>query len=286
MESEMKARGLKFLHWAAVMTALVAGVCPLRAQQKLYLKDGTYQLVKSYEIRGDRVRYYSLERSEWEEVPKSLVDFKATEEAAAREKSEKTKAVEKAEQIQNQSHEQTAKAGIEIKPGVSLPSDAGAYIFDGTQVLRMVQSTARVVSDKRRRLISMAMPAPLLKNQSLVVLDGAKAPVRVSTEEPVFYIESSDNWGANANLIPLDVHKDSRIVEKIDSGIGLGKSGEQRESIPIEKIQVAPGILKIKPKARLEPGEYAIGEMLAPGKLNLEVWDFGVDGTVQILKKH
>jgi hypothetical protein len=280
----MKSRRWQILFWTAA-AALVACVCPLRAQEKLYLKDGSYQLVKSYETKGDRVRYYSLDRSEWEEVPKSLVDFKATEQAKEREKSQKTETVEKAKQIESQRHEQTAKAGFEIKPGVPLPADAGAYILDGTQVLRMVQSTAEVVSDKRRKFLSMAMPAPLLKNQSLVVLDGVKAAIRVATEEPVFYIESPDNWGAKAELIPLEVHKDTRVVEKIDSGIGLGKSGEQRGTIPVEKTQVAPGILKIKPARPLNPGEYAIGEMLAPGKLNLEVWDFGIEGTTLILKK-
>ncbi|MGH9353166.1 MAG: hypothetical protein ACRD2G_13570, partial [Terriglobia bacterium] len=56
---------------------------PAQAQIKLYLKDGSYQLVKSYQVEGDRVRYYSVERSQWEVVPVSLVDFKATQEAAA-----------------------------------------------------------------------------------------------------------------------------------------------------------------------------------------------------------
>ena len=50
-------------------------------QSKLYMKDGSYQMVSSYEVQGDRVRYFSVERSEWEEVPTSLVDFDATKRA-------------------------------------------------------------------------------------------------------------------------------------------------------------------------------------------------------------
>lgn len=263
--------------WLALAMVAVA-VLPLRAQQeKLYLKDGSYQLVKSYQIVGDRVRYYSLERSEWEEVPKSIVDFKATAQAKLKEAAEKKEEMQQAREIESQKHEVVGTPGFQIAPGVKLPSDPGVYAFDGVEPLRLVQVLAEVVTDKRRAALMLAMPAPLLKRQSLVILHGAKAAVRVETLTPVFYVEATDTWAANAVLIPLEVHRDSRVVERIDGGIGLGKSGEHRETIPITKSKVAPGIFKITPVAPLAPGEYALGEMMGPNKLNLDLWDFGID---------
>ena len=74
---------------AILLIAVVVG--PVRAQKtltvkpeqpgtstnhRLILKDGTYQIVRKYEVVGDRVRYISVERSgEWEELPESLVDW-------------------------------------------------------------------------------------------------------------------------------------------------------------------------------------------------------------------
>ena len=34
--------------------------------KKLFLTDGTFQIVREYQREGDRVRYYSVERSDWE----------------------------------------------------------------------------------------------------------------------------------------------------------------------------------------------------------------------------
>jgi hypothetical protein len=269
----------KALRAMAVVALAGLMLCPLllnAAAIKLFLKDGSYEMVKSYEVQGDRVRYYSLDRSDWEEIPKSLVDFGATQRAEAAKKVEQAKQLKAAEELQNQRFEIPANNGYQIGPGIRLPGNGGVYAFDGARVIHLIQDPAKVVTDKKRIALIMVMPGPLLKKQALVVLQGAKAAVRITVAQPVFYVEDTDNWAMRAQLLPLTQRKDSRVVEKIQSGIGLGKSGEKRTDIPLERKQLAAGVFELKPLQPLDSGEYALGELLDE-KLNIAVWDFGID---------
>ena len=51
--------------------------------KKLVLTNGEFQLVREYTRKGDRVRYFSLERGDWEEIPASMIDWAATQKAEA-----------------------------------------------------------------------------------------------------------------------------------------------------------------------------------------------------------
>lgn len=254
-----------------------------RAQVKLYLKDGSYQLVKSYEVRGDRVRYYSLDRSAWEEMPKSLVDFEATQKAKAEEEVTAKKEIEEVRELEKQRFEVPLNTGPEVAPGIHLSADEGVFAFDGTGLIRMIQSSAEEVTDRKRAALLLALPGPLVKTRRLVVLAGPKAAVRISVNQPTFYVQSADGWGARAELIPVKSSKEARVVEKVQSGIGAGKSGEVRSSLPLERAQIAPGVISLRPTQPLAPGEYALAELLEE-KLNLELWDFGIEGDAKRAK--
>jgi len=253
--------------------------CAGWAQIKLYLKDGSYQLVKSYEVKADRVRYYSIERSNWEEIPRTLVDFEATKRAQEEEKASQNKELEEARELEKERFERPEQTGFEISPGIRLPQEEGVFAFDGTRVIRLAQSTGEVVTDKKRKALLMAMPGPILKSRSLVTLAGEKAPVRISVPQPTFYVQSSDNLGDRLLLIAVKTGKGARVVERIEATAGgIGKPNEVRDEILVERKQVASGVYMLKPVKELPAGEYALGE-LADQKLNLLVWDFGVDAS-------
>src|ERR1700756_4884041 len=64
-----------------ILTAWAANI-------KLYLKDGGYHIVREYQVQTDRVHFYSVERSQWEDIPLDLVDLKRTESEAASRKAQ------------------------------------------------------------------------------------------------------------------------------------------------------------------------------------------------------
>jgi hypothetical protein len=246
------------------------------ASQKLFLKDGTYQLVSSYEVHGDRVRYYSVERSAWEEIPSSLVDFEATKRAQEEEKAVQKKELEESREIEQQRFDKPVENGFEIAPGIHLPQEEGVYAYDGARVIRLIQSSAEVVTDKKRAALVLAIPAPLLKSRSIAVLTGARAAVRLQEAQPAFYVQSADGLGARLELISVKVVKETRVVERVEAGrAATGKPSELRAAVQLERTQLAPGLYRLRPLHPLDPGEYALGELVQQ-KLNLELWDFGL----------
>jgi hypothetical protein len=264
-----------------VLGALGIATCPARADQKLYLKDGSYQLVSRYEVHGDRVRYYSVEGSQWEEIPTALVDFEATERAKKEEATQQQKERQEAKQIDKERFERLAvDAGFEVTPGIHLPKDEGVFAFDGSRVIRMVESAAELVTDKKRAVLAKALPAPILKSRSLAVLDGNKAAVRIFVEQPTFFVQLQGGAGARVELMSVKAAKEVRVLETVEQSALGGKASEVRSAIPLERTEVGPGLFKLRPTQPLPQGEYALGE-LVEDKLNLNVWDFGIGASAK-----
>ena len=73
-----------FIRWLSVLGAgvfLLASLSAFAQQnpKRLIMKDGSYQSATKWEVVGQRVRYYSAERYDWEELPNDLVDWPATD---------------------------------------------------------------------------------------------------------------------------------------------------------------------------------------------------------------
>ena len=246
------------------------------ASLKLFLKDGTYQIVSSYEVNGDRVRYYSVERSAWEEIPLSLVDLDVTKRAQEEEKSVQKKQLEEGHAIAQQRFYKPGDTGFEIAPGIRLPNEDGVFAFDGVRVIRLIQSTPEVVTDKRRAAFAMAVPGHLLKSQVILELPGPKAAVRLQQAMPAFYVQAGQGLGAKMELLPVKVVKESRIVERVEaSRSGLGKASGAAAPVELQRTQLAPGLYCLKPLHPLDPGEYALGDLAQQG-ISPVLWPFGL----------
>lgn len=247
------------------------------ATTKLCMKDGSYQMVSSYEVQGDRLRYYSVERSEWEEVPTSLVDFDATRRAQDEDKAAAKKRLDEAKQVDQERFYKPPDTGLEVAPGIRLPGDDGIFTVDGKRLVRLVLSTGELVTDKRRAAMVLAVPLPVVKARSLVVLDGPKATIRLNDPLPVFYVQSADGLGAKLELVRLKPGKLSRVVEEVEMSRGKGgKASEERTMVSLERKQVAPNIYTLKPLQPLEAAEYALGAE-TEDKFSLDVYDFGYE---------
>src|SRR5271163_666643 len=159
-----------------VLAVVLAPGIQTRAQQlagRLILKDGSYQLVTKYEIKGDRVRYKSAERDEWEELPSALVDWPATEKY---QKDRATSAIPEAAAIDKEKNAETEADRAaeeshrpEVTPGLRLPEDDGVFLLDnfqGQPQLVELQQTEGGVNRNTRANIFRGALDPIAARQS------------------------------------------------------------------------------------------------------------------------
>jgi hypothetical protein len=246
--------------------------------KKLILTDGSFQLVREYQRQGDRVRYYSVERSAWEEIPASLVDWAATQksevddQARDKELAQKIKATELAARTVDVNTDRS----YEVRPGVLLPDEAGLYILDGMKIRTMEQDQAESHLNKGREVARVATGVPLINNKHSVELSGKHAKLRIRSSEPEFYFRPVDGRDPHISLLRLDVNGDKRAVETVSTNIAdISKS--KGHEISLLSWEAARGLTRFTVEQKLEPGEYAITESRPDGEVDLYIWDFGVD---------
>jgi hypothetical protein len=252
----------------ATILFLLTAILACAATIRLYLKDGEYQVVREYEVKGDRVRYYSVERGDWEEIPLSLVDLQKTEsEAKTREESVKAEAATMAAE---EKAEREARKEVE-----RVPMEPGVYLISGDELKTIKLGESKVVTDKKRSILKVMSPLPMVAGKSSLEMDGEHSSNVVSSATPEFYIRLSaeERFG----IIRMFDKKGVRVVEKLEIMPVTNEIVEQQDEVQVFRHQVGDGLYKIWPMKPLTPGEYAVVQYSPAGinGLNIQVWDFG-----------
>ncbi len=282
---------------------------------RLILKDGSYQLVRDYQIVGDRVRYLSQERGEWEELPEDLVDWDATnkwaKDHAELVDEDSSPAMKEAADIdaeESQERDDEKARMPEVVPGLELPDQEGVFVLDtfqGTPELVELKSTDLTLNTKNRKGISVLNPLAMQREN--LELEGANARVHLHVNDPAIYLSLGVEDGQEPVLShPLTVNTggaqavnggkhgahsaqsgfvivrvDERQAVRIVGAIHISPTGtvtQDEDTIPT-KAEVLPGKhwLKIEPTQTLTIGEYALVEIISPSDISESVWDFRVD---------
>jgi hypothetical protein len=234
---------------------------------RLYLKDGTHHLAREYTREDGRIRFYSVERSDWEELPLELVDLDKTErERKQREEAlARTKADEAAEEEAARSLRREAR---------KVPAEFGVYYVEGDAIKPLPQADIKIVTDKKRNLLKTVTPIPIVTGKATVEIDGEKSGFAVREARPEFYIRQSNE--ERMAIIRLTPKKGARLVEQVTIVPVVNEAIEEQEQIETFRRQFGEGLFKIWPTKPLPAGEYAVVQY-TEGKLSVQVWDFRIE---------
>jgi hypothetical protein len=263
--------------------------------KKLVLKDGNFQLVREYERKGERVRYFSVERHAWEEIPAAMVDWDATAKAEAESEKASTALLNKIHTQEEASRVEAildVDASLPVAPGVFLPPGEGMFLIEGKSVTPLEQVSSQVKTDKKTFLKQVLSPIPIVPGKQNIEIPGPKAKIRITSAAPEFYLREAPpdpdrstsvqrssrpgESGPEVELVHATVKGNRRRLESIRSLFGQ-QMGTERNTIAVQRWEVAATVYRFTLGEPLPPGEYALAEILPDG-MNLFVWDFGVDG--------
>jgi len=214
---------------ALVFFCLLQISAPAQTQaRRLILKDGSYQSVTKYEIHGERVRYFSAERGEWEEVPNSLIDWDATEkfEQGRQQSKLAPEAVELDKELEAERKAEQARSP-QVAPGLRLPDEGGIFLLDTyenqPQLSELQQSGGDLDKNIKTNILRAAIN-PLAGAKQTIELPGAHAKIQSHTTVPSLYVNIDLDQGApatvqsdpgeSAPLAPTDRFKIIRVEVK------------------------------------------------------------------------
>jgi len=283
---------------------------------RLILKDGAYQIVRKYEIAGDRVRYISVERGgDWEELPVDLVDWEATHKweqdmvkAAVEEPSPAMKMAAEIDREEAAARDEQKTRRPEVSKGIQLPDEDSVFsldTFEGAPKLVELTPVDLAMNAKARHGVNTLNP--LSASKARLELEGAHARVHLHDGALVIYLSLAASDDADTLLSPAltaethgskDVANRKHGAHSPSSGFAFVRAYErntvrvvgnlhmsptgkviQNENVIPARVEVLPGEhwLRITPQKPLATGEFALMEIISASEISQSVWDFRID---------
>jgi hypothetical protein len=277
---------------------------------RLYLKDGSFQVVLSYTVKGENVFYLSAERgAEQEIIPLKLVDLDATEKWAKQAEQQRSgvPAVQIDPELAKEEAERASRSP-EVAKDLHLADENSVLVLDtyhGQPQLAILQQTDGELNRQTSHNILRQTLNPAAHAHQLVEIKGQTAPVQLHVGDPELFVRLDDDAGpavyggafqvdtqgnrgrkiespsptSQYVIVRVDVRRDVRVVTSFSIGM-LGGGSRQADVVETTRTLMPGGHwLKIVPKEPLSFGEYALMEVIDPRTVNTGVWDFGVRPT-------
>lgn len=256
----------------SALTVLLACALLASAQQlALFLSDGTRMAVREFEILDDRVRYFSADRGQWEEVPLDIVDMERTNAENRRAQA----VVEQREAEVRRERVAERRARTELH---SVPLDDGIYYLDDRNPVPVEQAFWELGRSKARGVVNVLAPVTMMPGRRTFWIKGLAAQTVTSGEKPIFYmrLDSFSQFG----IVRVEPQKDRerRVVMRTYIVPKAEEQFEKYEDVEVFRQQLAPLVYKVWPVEPLPVGEYAVVEF-TPGESDLRVWDFSHQST-------
>ena len=249
------------------VAAVIACAFLLQAQKvALVLTDGTRMAVSEFERADGRVRYFSLDRGQWEVVPDEIVDWDRTDAHNARE--QKAAEVRAAEERRERIAERRARTELH-----RVPLDDGIYYLRGRELVPLEQVFFDEGRSKKRVFLNVIAPVPVMPGKKTLSIKGLSSKTITTDPKPAFYMRLEDFSRFGISRIKPEKEKDRRIVQQIYMVPRSEEQFEAQDEVEVFRQQLAPLVYKIWPVDPLEAGEYAVVEF-TPGETDLRAWDF------------
>lgn len=253
------------------VAVILAGFLSLLEAQRIaiYLTDGGKIVVSEYETEGDRIRYFSVERAQWEEIPKSLVDLERTREV--------NKRLQEAARVRKEETERERRAERRARTELhQVPLDDGVYHLRGNEIVPLPQAALAVNRSKMRTALKILAPAPVVADKETLAVEGLGAELVTAAPKPIFYMRLERFSRFGIVRVKPEKKRKRRVVQIIEIVPQSSEKFENQEEIEVFRQQLAPLVYKIWPVEDLPPGEYALIDF-TPGESDLRVWDFSHD---------